>query len=82
MEGLNMFYAERIENCEIVERGVFLSIEEFLPYREKGWSGTPDTDAMADQFIIENLAGESLEDMGLVEHFEEAALKQNTTDKG
>lgn len=53
-----MFYAERIENCEIVERGVFLSMDEFLPYREKGWSGTPDTDAMADQLIIENLAVE------------------------
>lgn len=64
-----MFYAERIENCVIVEQGVFLSIEEFLPYREKGWSGSPDTDDVADKLIIENLAGKSLEDMGLTEHF-------------
>jgi len=67
-----MFYAERIENCKIVERGVFLSIEEFLPYREKGWSGSPDTDFLADKMIVENLAGESLEDMGLEEAFEES----------
>lgn len=68
-----MFYAELIKDCKIVERGVFLSIAEFVPYREKGWSAAPDNDILADKMIIENLAGESLEDMGLEEHFEEAA---------
>lgn len=71
-----MFYAERLGDHTkgepyIAERGIFLSIEEFLPFREKGWRGTEDTNEMADRMIIENTVGESLEDMGLEEHFEE-----------
>ena len=45
-----MFYAERIGG-EKAERGIFLSIEEFLPYRKRGWSGTPETDKLADDEI-------------------------------
>ena len=50
-----MFYAERIGDGKtepyIAERGVFLTISEFVPYRRKGWSGTAQTDALADQAI-------------------------------
>jgi len=46
-----MFYAERIEDCKIIERGVFVSVEEFIPYREKGWSGTKEIDKVADEII-------------------------------
>jgi hypothetical protein len=46
-----MFYAERIEDCKIAERGVFLSMEEFLPYRRAGWSGTEATDKAANAMI-------------------------------
>ena len=75
-----MFYAELIEDCKIVDHVIFLSIAEFAPYREKGWSSTPDTDTIADKLIIENLAGESLEDMGVEENFEEedGAFHANT----
>ena len=47
-----MFYAELIQDCQIAERGIFLSIEEFLPYRRKGWSGTEEIDALADAVAI------------------------------
>lgn len=43
-----MFYAERIEGTKIAEKGVFLSIAEFLPYRRAGWTGTEETNRMAD----------------------------------
>ena len=46
-----MFYAERIEDCKIAERGVFLSLAEFLPYRRAGWSGTEATDKAADAML-------------------------------
>ena len=46
-----MFYAEKIEGCEITERGVFLSIAEFAPYRKAGWSGTTETDRMTDLYL-------------------------------
>ena len=46
-----MFYAEKIEDCKIAERGVFLSMDEFLPYRRAGWSGTEATDKAADAMI-------------------------------
>ena len=54
---MRMFYAERLGNKDegedyIAERGVFLSIEEFIPYRRKGWSGTSKIDAEADRLII------------------------------
>ena len=53
-----MFYAERIEDPAtsgqdgwIAERGVFMSLDEFVPYRRQGWSGTQETDAAADSLI-------------------------------
>ena len=75
-----MFYAEKLGDPDkgepyIADRGVFMSIAEFAPYREKGWSGSPDNDFLADKFIVENLACESLEDMGLEEAFEEMAAE-------
>lgn len=49
-----MYYAERLGNegeSYIAERGVFLSVEEFVPYRKKGWSGTIKLDKAADEII-------------------------------
>lgn len=49
-----MIYAERLGGPGepyIAERGVFLSIEEFAPYRRKGWEGTPETNAAADAYL-------------------------------
>jgi len=46
-----MFYAELVEDCVIVEKGVFMSLAEFLPYRQKGWSGTEETNKAADKLI-------------------------------
>ena len=51
-----MFYAERMGDQSkgepyIAERGVFLSIEEFAPYRKAGWSGTREIDAAADAVL-------------------------------
>ena len=53
-----MFYAERLGDMDageeyIEERGVFMSLDEFVPYRRKGWSGTPATDAAADALIAD-----------------------------
>ena len=44
-----MFYAELISNGAILEKGIFLSISEFIPYRRKGWEGTEETNRIADQ---------------------------------
>ena len=46
-----MFYAERIEDCRIAERGVFFSLIEFLPYRRAGWEGAAATNKAADAMI-------------------------------
>lgn len=49
-----MFYAERLGGRGepyIAERGVFLSIEEFAPYRKAGWSSTREIDALADAYL-------------------------------
>jgi len=48
---MKLFYAEKIEDCKIVERGIFTSIEEFVPYRKLGWSGTQETDKATDELI-------------------------------
>ena len=48
-----MFYAELMDpkTFEIIDKGIFLSIEEFAPYRKQGWSGTRETDKLADELI-------------------------------
>lgn len=49
-----MFYAERNGGegePYIAERGVFMSIAEFVPYREKGWSGQKKHNDAADEII-------------------------------
>ena len=49
-----MIYAERFGKegePYIAERGVFMSVEEYVPYRKKGWESTPDIDAKADEII-------------------------------
>ena len=54
---MKLIYAELIEEPEerggswIKDRGVFISIEEFLPYRVLGWSGTKETDELADAIL-------------------------------
>jgi hypothetical protein len=54
-----MFYAERIGGPGepyIAERGVFMSLAEFAPYRAKGWEGTKETNAAVDAFIAKQTA--------------------------
>lgn len=49
-----MFYAERFGQDNepyIAERGVFLSIDEYVPYREIGWESLPEIDAKTDEII-------------------------------
>jgi hypothetical protein len=48
-----MIYAERILDDNSLEKGVFLSLEEFLPYREQGWSSTSDINEIADAMLKE-----------------------------
>ena len=56
-----MIYGERLGKPDlnepyIAERGVFFSIEEFVPYRQLGWSGTTKTNFLADEMIrLDNL---------------------------
>ena len=53
---MTLYYAERLGGPGepyIAERGIFLSIEEFAPYRAKGWEGTKETNAAADAFLQE-----------------------------
>lgn len=54
-----LFYAERLGDHAkgepyIAERGVFMSIAEFAPYRAKGWEGTKETNEAADAFLCAN----------------------------
>jgi hypothetical protein len=62
---MKMHYAERLGRegePYIAERGVFLSVEEFIPFRKKGWSGTKEFDEAADKIIkFENKSDEVLE---------------------
>lgn len=56
MANFNCFYAERLGDTDkgepyIAERGVFNSLEEFLPYREAGWEGTKQVNEAADAEI-------------------------------
>lgn len=48
-----MFYAELYPDDpdEPIERGIFLSLEEFAPYYERGWRGTEQTNETARQYI-------------------------------
>jgi hypothetical protein len=39
------------ENIDTNEKGIFLSVSEFLPYRVKGWSATDEWNAEADKRI-------------------------------
>lgn len=53
---MKLHYAERYGDQDagepyIAERGVFYSVEEFVPYRRKGWSGLPEFDEAADAII-------------------------------
>lgn len=51
-----LIYAERYGDQVagedyIAEKGIFLSYEEFVPYRQAGWSGTPKTNTATDALI-------------------------------
>lgn len=49
-----MIYAERYGDegePYIAERGVFVTIDEYIPYREKGWESLPEIDVKADKII-------------------------------
>lgn len=51
---MRMAYAERLGGDGepyIAERGIFLSVEEFVPYRKLGWSGTKGFNDEADSII-------------------------------
>ena len=47
-----MIYAERAEGFDTPEKGVFLSIAEFAPYRARGWSGTAEVNHAADAYLF------------------------------
>ena len=54
-----MFYAERLGNQDIgepyiAEKGIFLSIEEFVPYRLKGWTASKKNNQLVDEYIKAN----------------------------
>lgn len=46
-----MIYAEKYHENAPTEKGVFFSIDEYIPYREKGWEALPEIDAEADELI-------------------------------
>lgn len=52
-----MIYAELVTD-RIEDRGVFYSLSEFLPYRDKGWTSTDAYNALADERLAE-LRGKS-----------------------
>jgi hypothetical protein len=47
-----MIYAERVTD-KIEDRGVFYTLSEFLPYRVKGWTSTPEINEAADNRLAE-----------------------------
>jgi len=47
-----MIYAEKIVVDEI-QKGVFMSLSEFLPYRAEGWIATDQYNALADKRLEE-----------------------------
>ena len=47
-----MFYAEKLGESG-PERGVFLSIAEFVPYRALGWEATSEINLLADAYLFE-----------------------------
>lgn len=50
-----MIYAERIDpkTFDIVDRGIFWTIEEFVDYRKEGWSASEFYNELADGMIEE-----------------------------
>ncbi len=47
-----MIYAELVTD-KIEDRGVFVSLSEFLPYRVKGWTSTAEINEAADNRLAE-----------------------------
>jgi hypothetical protein len=47
-----MIYAELVTD-KIEDRGVFVSLSEFLPYRVKGWTSTLEINEAADSRLAE-----------------------------
>ena len=43
------FYAERWID-QGLEKAIFLSLAEFIPYRQAGWSASPEINAAADRW--------------------------------
>ena len=51
---MQMFYAEKQgDSFEEPEKGVFLSIQEFAPYRALGWSASSEYNVLADAYLLE-----------------------------
>lgn len=53
-------YAELVTDI-IADRGWFLSLSEYLPYRAAGWGSTPDVDTLADARLAELAAASDLQ---------------------
>jgi len=49
-----MIYAERQRDDGSTEKGVFLSLFEFIGYRHMGWSATNEINRMADEAIAKS----------------------------
>ncbi|MCI0389864.1 MAG: hypothetical protein MOB07_14035 [Acidobacteria bacterium] len=58
---VKLIYAERIENDtgEILDRGIFRSIEEFAPHRAAGWSGVAEENTLTDEWLQKQASGQS-----------------------
>ena len=68
-----MIYAERKLDDGFLEKGAFLSLAEFLTYREQGWSSTSDINERADAVLKAQL------DPVMVEKSLQAAREGNGT---
>ena len=50
---MQMFYAAGpAKGFERPEEGVFMSIQEFAPYRALGWSATGEYNVLADAYLL------------------------------
>ena len=48
---MRLIHAEKIKDGKI-DHAVFMSLEEFIPYREEGWQATEEINKEADEIIL------------------------------
>ncbi|MBK1722812.1 hypothetical protein [Thiocystis violacea] len=47
----NLIYGELVTDTNETQQGVFLSVEEFAPYRRQGWTSSQRWNEAADAFL-------------------------------